>query len=90
VFSGDGCLGGRCACSAVYVLDETGRDGGQALLDAQALACDGDLKRAMQLSNGVDFEVKTRDLGKREGRTPSRAVVAGYLPPKVWFLKLTG
>ncbi len=35
VFSGDGCLGGRCSCGAGFVIDETGHSGGQALLDAQ-------------------------------------------------------
>ena len=30
VFSPEGCLGGRCTCGAVFVIDETGRLGGQA------------------------------------------------------------
>jgi len=87
-FSGSGCLGGRCACSAVYVLDETGRDGGQALMDAQALACGGDLDRALELEDGVDYEIKTRELGASGRRTAGRTAYSGYLPPKVWFLKL--
>ena len=86
VFSGDGCLGGRCECSAVYVVDSTGKDGGTALLDAQALACEGDLDRVM--TPEADFEVRTRDLGARDGS--DRVAVSGYMPPKVWFLKLKG
>lgn len=90
VFSGEGCLGGRCECSAVFVVDETGKDGGQALLDAQALACDGDLDRALELADGTDYEVRTHGLGPDAQDRPGRAVASGYLPPKVWFLKLTG
>ena len=89
VFSGSGRLGGRCECSAVYVIDETGKDGGLALLDAQALACDGDLDRAMTLDSGVDFKLKIREVVGRTRTGPGRARVSGYLAPKVWFLKLT-
>lgn len=88
VFSGSGRLGGRCECSAVYVIDETGKDGGLALLDAQALACDGDLDRAMTLDSGVDFKLKIREVVARTRTGPGRARVSGYLSPKVWFLKL--
>jgi hypothetical protein len=89
VFNGQGCSGGRCPCSAVYVIDETGRDGGQALLDAQALACDGDLDRALSLESGVDYDVKIRDMGKRDRRTAAgRELLSGCLPAKIWFLKL--
>jgi hypothetical protein len=35
VFTPDGCLAERCSCGAVYAVDETGRLGGQALLDIQ-------------------------------------------------------
>lgn len=89
VFSGGGCSGGRCECSAVYVIDPTGRDGGQALLDAQALACDGDLDRALALRNGIDFELKVRDMGTRNQRaTGGRELLSGCLPAKLWFVKL--
>jgi hypothetical protein len=89
VFSGEGCLGGRCDCGAVYVIDETGKDGGAALLDAQALACDGDLDRALRLDAKVDFQIKIRGLTARGRISADRSAVSGYLPPKVWFLKLT-
>ena len=32
------CMGGRCSCGAVYVLDPTGHNVGEAYLDALALA----------------------------------------------------
>ena len=58
------------------------------LLDAQALACDGDLDQALGLDDGVDYELKVRELGASDGIGSRGVVVSGYLPPKVWFLKL--
>ena len=52
VFTPGGCLAERCSCGAVYAVDETGRLGGQALLDAQAVLCEGDLRLAMTLETG--------------------------------------
>ena len=63
VFTPDGCLAEACACGAVYAVDETGRLGGQALLDAQAVLCDGDLQRAMTLETGKQVDVRSRPLG---------------------------
>jgi hypothetical protein len=79
VFSADGCLGGRCSCGAAFVVDETGRSGGQALLDAQALVCDGDLDAALALESRVDVEIVERG---------ARRFGASSLKPKVWFAKL--
>jgi hypothetical protein len=90
VFTGDGCLGGRCECGAVYVIDETGREGGLARLDAMALVCDGDLDRALQLDGDRDVEFKTRELGGGVGRFGRRAPVQGQLPTKVWYARLKG
>jgi hypothetical protein len=83
VFSSDS-RGGRCPCGAVYVVDETGRLGGAALLDALALACDGDLDRAEKLDSNQDYEVKTKPLGPERFQSHSPAA------PKVWAVKLTG
>jgi hypothetical protein len=60
VFTSDGCLAARCACGAVYAVDETGRLGGQALLDAQVLLCDGDLEQAMSLGSGQHVDVRSQ------------------------------
>ena len=60
VFTPDGCLAGRCACGAVYAVDETGRLGGQALLDAQTVLCDGNLEQAMSLESGKHVDVRSR------------------------------
>jgi len=60
VFSPEGCLAERCSCGAVYAVDETGRQGGQALLDAQAVLCDGDLRLAMTLESGKHVDVRSK------------------------------
>lgn len=90
VFSADGCLGGVCQCGAAFAIDETGRSGGQALLDAQAIACDGDLDRALSLNSGVDYEVETRAYQGRTRTIRGRPYGHGHLQPKIWFIKLKG
>jgi len=88
VFSGEGCMGGHCECGAVFVIDETGRLSGQALIDAQALACDGDLDKALTLDSKKDFEIKTRVYQATSRRFGDRVRGHSYLPPKVWAIKL--
>jgi hypothetical protein len=81
VFTPEGCFAGRCLCGAVYAVDETGRLGGQALLDAQALLCDGDLDLAMTLESGKQIDIRSRpcqshviQVGEgRQTRTPASA-----------------
>lgn len=60
VFSGEGCQGGKCTCGAAFALDEIGRAGGQAILDAVAILVDGDLDRAMSLKADLDYQVQSR------------------------------
>lgn len=87
VFTPDGCLAGRCSCGAVYAVDETGRLGGQALLDAQAVLCDGDLKLAIKLESGRHVDVRSqpcpvqtiRDRASRFARTSASA--------RLWFVR---
>ncbi|MBN1654416.1 MAG: hypothetical protein JXA30_11660 [Deltaproteobacteria bacterium] len=88
LFSVEGCQGGRCQCGAAFVVDETGRLGGQALLDAQLLACDGDMERALKLDANKDFEVKTRNLREAVGKGGRPLSGHGYLEPKIWAIKL--
>ena len=85
VFSSDGARGGRCTCGAAFVLDETGRSGGQCVLDVLALLCDGDLDRALALDSGTDYRMKTlpyvrfaTSVARNWRVTPSRQ-------PKIWF-----
>gem|GEM_PF-4376416 len=87
-FTGDGCLGGRCECGAVFVVDETGREGGLARLDALALVCGGDLERATQLDADREVDFKTRDLSGRSESGGGRAIAQGQMSPLVWFARL--
>jgi hypothetical protein len=88
VFSGEGCNGGRCKCGAGFVVDETGKAGGQALMDAQAMACDGDLDRALKLDSNKDYKVKRRAYQSQTGRFADRLQVTSIRQPVVWVLKL--
>ncbi len=49
--------GGFCDCGAVFALDPTARNGGAAFLQALVVAADGDMDRAMGLSEGEDYDV---------------------------------
>ncbi len=87
VFTPDGCLAERCSCGAVYAVDETGRLGGQALLDAQAVLCDGDLRLAMTLESGKQVDVESQPC-------PIRAVQVGATrfnrtspSARAWFVR---
>jgi len=80
VFSPEGCKGGICSCGAGWVLDETGKQGGTALLDALMLG-GGDMGEAMKLQSGEDYEAKTEIYKGR--RTVQRDV-----QPKMWFVRL--
>ena len=87
-FSGSECKGGRCECGAFFVVDETGKAGGTALLDVQAVACGGDLDRAMTLTEGKDFELKKKDI-MGGSRTVSGAVRGhSHMSPMLWSIRL--
>ena len=79
--------GGICDCGVAFIVDEVGRMGGQALMDALTLACDGDLDRATQLENDIHYEARTKpvDEGPATRRTAPGPVHSG---PQVWFVKL--
>lgn len=83
VYSPEGAKGGRCECGAAFVIDETGKSGGLALLDAQTLLCAGDSAEAATLETGVHVEVETREwLSPGAGRRGH-----SYLSPTVWFVR---
>ncbi len=81
--------GGRCQCGALYVADEAGKAGGQALLDGLTLLADGDIDRAMALTAGSDYELK--DVGWRPRNhskiphKPGRGRSFGQA--KIWFFR---
>lgn len=88
VFSERGAVGGRCVCGAWFVVDETGRLGGIALMDLQALASAGDLERAVELRDGVDCEIKSKPLVGATRSFGGRTRDDQKRGPRVWALRL--
>jgi len=81
-------LGGWCECGACFVVDATGRSGGQALLDVQTLACGGDVDQALKLREDEHFVLKSKPV--RGQANPGGLVLQGhsYMQPRVWAIKL--
>jgi hypothetical protein len=48
--------GGWCRCGAVFALDPTARNGGAVFLQALLMASEGDMDRAMDMAEGVDYD----------------------------------
>lgn len=88
VFTGDGCQGGVCDCGAAFVADATGKSGGQALLDAQALVCEGDLDRAIAIDSKTDLEIKHVAYQMPASRLAGRNPRGMALLPKLWVVRL--
>jgi hypothetical protein len=90
VFSPEGCLAERCSCGAVYAVDETGRQGGQALLDAQAVLCDGDLHLAMTLESGKQVDVRSRPCPTQKIRVGASRFKRTSPSARAWFVRRRG
>lgn len=86
--SPDACQGGRCSCGALYIVDVTGRAGGQAVLDGLAMLCDGDIDKAMQLRAGVDYVMEGVGYNPRTHSLDPKQSVRRYGLPKLWFFRL--
>ncbi len=81
-------LGGRCKCGVLYLFDETGKQGGQLLLDGLTLICDGDMDQAMELSSGSDYELKDIGYNPRTHTEDPKPLGRGsFGRPKLFFLK---
>ena len=87
VFTPEGCLAGRCSCGAVYAVDETGRLGGQAMLDAQAVLCDGDLQLAMTLETGKQVDVHSKPLQSQTLRAGTNRFNRVSKSARAWFVR---
>lgn len=48
--------GGRCDCGAVYVYDASGKNMGEAFMDALAFICNDDWDLALTLDRDTDYE----------------------------------
>jgi len=86
-FTAEGCLAERCSCGAVYAVDETGRLGGQALLDAQAVLCDGDLQLAMTLETGKQVDVRSRPCPGQKIRGGTSRFKRTSHSARAWFVR---
>lgn len=86
---GGSARGGRCSCGAIYIVDETGKAGGQALLDGLTLLCDGDVDRAMGLESGVDYRLERMGYRPKTHGLDPQLPGHGFAKPKLWFMKAT-
>jgi len=79
---------GNCDCGAVYVSDLTGKNGGEAMIEALATACDNDEAKAFSLEEGSDYTMKV--IGY-DARTHSVTKRGHYKDGKarLYFVKLT-
>jgi hypothetical protein len=74
--------GGICKCRAVYVLDQTGHNLGQAFMDALTFVCRGDIDKAVSLEPGdyetveFNYDLQTNTTGRTDR------------PSKLLFVKL--
>jgi hypothetical protein len=87
VFTPDGCLAGRCSCGAAYAVDETGRLGGQALLDAQAVLCDGDLNLAMTLESGKQVDAQSQPCSSKAILDGASRFNRSSPSARAWFVR---
>ena len=68
---GSDILGGQCECEAVYVLDQSRNNLGEAYVDALNFACEGKFDNPWELVPGEDYQeftshydLRTHSFGK--------------------------
>jgi len=80
-----GFLGGACACGAVFLFDESGSHGGEAIVEVMILGC-GDWDTAWSLEPDVDYRQITLSYDPLAHRTSSPG--DAYEPEgKLYFFK---
>ncbi|GBE05262.1 MAG TPA: hypothetical protein ENG80_02455 [Nitrospirae bacterium] len=79
--------GGICKCSAVYVMDRTGHNLGQALMDALYFVCKEDYDRALSLMP-EDYDTETYDYNPASHSASVCEERARRKCPKIIFMKL--
>jgi len=90
VFTPEGCLAGHCSCGAVYAVDETGRLGGQALLDAQAVLCNGDLDQALTLDSRNGIDVRSQPCRSHVIHLGAGVLTRTSASARAWFVRRQG
>jgi len=89
--SPDSPQGGRCPrCDALFLLDATGRAGGQALMEGLTMLADGDEDRALTLRADVDYALKGAGYNPRTHSMDPNSSMRRYGVPKLWFFKALG
>lgn len=86
--SSTSCTGGRCDCGAVYLLDATGREGGQLIMEGLYFLAGGDMDLALTLRGGTDYDVRGLGYNYRMHVYEPRQRGRSYGQPKLWFFKL--
>jgi hypothetical protein len=79
--------GGRCGCGSIYLLDASGREGGEIVLEGLAHLCGGDLDRAMALRGGIDYRIESVGYNVR-GHNAEPIRRGGFGRSKLWFFVL--
>jgi len=54
-----GFVGGACTCGAIFLFDESGGHGGEAIVEVMTAGCGGDWDRAWSLEPEVDYRMVT-------------------------------
>lgn len=63
-----GFFGGECSCGAIFVYDETGGHGGEAIVEVMTAGCGGDWDVAWSLEPDVDYKQITVSYDERAHR----------------------
>lgn len=77
VTAGDARSGGRCACGALYILDETGKDVGEIMVLGLGIVADELAKTFADLVPGEDYEDVILSYDWRTHR--SAGISTGYM-----------
>jgi hypothetical protein len=83
-----GYQGGSCGCGAIFLLDATGREGGQMIVDGLLHLCQGDMDRAMALRSGVDYQLEGVGYNPRMHVLEPQLIKRTFGRPRLWFFKL--
>lgn len=80
--------GGRCECGAVYVFDRTGRNLGEAYVDALTFACNDDWEAAWELTPEVDYQIESLEYDWKSHCLVNRLGPRKYMHENICFTLL--
>ena len=79
--------GGMCTCTAVYVLDRTGRNLGATFMDALNFACKEDYDKALSLMP-EEYDTETLDYDPFSNSACISEARSTRKTPKLFFVRL--